>query len=158
MKNFFFIVPILFVQTFSFAQKPYDIISIVKSLDTKSFTISVTLYDKNTKEPIIFANVTIYNKDLKIITGTETDFDGKYQLPNLKPGKYILEASYIGHTTTRVENVLLRNTDLISFDILINEGEVISCGGCLCYKVPLIDMSNPSYITTFTSSDISNRY
>ena len=144
-----------------FAQEPIEnIILPQEGLETNTFSISGTLYDKKTKEPIIFGSVAIYNTDSKLITGAETDLDGKYYLKNIKPGTYFLEANYIGYETKRSEQILVIDEDKSGFDIFLEEGRGIICSFTTCGKFdkPLINMANPSYITTFTSSDISNRY
>ena len=55
--------------------------------------IKGTVKDKLTNEPIIGANILIVGTS----SGTATDFDGNFELKELKPGMYGLEVSYIGY-------------------------------------------------------------
>ncbi|MBT8237621.1 MAG: TonB-dependent receptor [Croceitalea sp.] len=52
-------------------------------------------------EPLAFANILIKGTTI----GTTSDFDGLYELPNLAPGSYILEFSYLGYETVEIPNV-----------------------------------------------------
>lgn len=61
-------------------------------------TLRGNLYDKNTGEPIIFANVILKDTNL----GVTTDIDGFFNLSKVPAGKYILVASYIGYETVEV--------------------------------------------------------
>jgi hypothetical protein len=57
------------------------------------------------KEPVPFANVLIQNTT----TGAITDFDGFYEIRDLKPGLYNVEASYVGYKTQTVFEVEVSN-------------------------------------------------
>ena len=50
------------------------------------------VFEKETGEPLLFANVAL-KKDGVFIIGTQTDFDGIYTISNIEPGTYTLEAS-----------------------------------------------------------------
>ena len=60
-------------------------------------TISGTVYDKTTKEPLIGASVRVNSGE----TGTSTDIDGRYSL-DLKDGHHLITVSYIGYADTTV--------------------------------------------------------
>jgi len=66
------------------------------------------VYDKYTGEPIIFCNLILQETE----TGTTTDYDGFFIMPNLPVGKYNLKVSYIGY-------------DSFSTEIVINKGSVL---------------------------------
>ena len=97
--------------------------------------------DGNTGEPILVGAVAIYQNDV-LITGTETDFDGKYYFSDLEPGKYSIELRYVGYLPTRIDHVILESGQLETIDIQITEG--IHCEGsfitryyfCLLYTSP----------------------
>lgn len=61
--------------------------------------------DAATNEPIPFANIIIQ----KTTTGTTSDFDGKYEIKELKPGLYNLEASYVGYKSSTVFEIEVTN-------------------------------------------------
>lgn len=52
-------------------------------------------------EPLAFANVLIKGTT----TGTTTDFDGLYEIPNLEPGFYTIVYSYLGYETIEIPNI-----------------------------------------------------
>jgi len=79
-------------------------------------TIEGALADKDAGGgPLPFANVLIKGTS----KGTTTDFDGNYTIPNVEPGTYVLEFSFVGYETKDVPNVIVTageitrvNTDL----------------------------------------------
>jgi hypothetical protein len=64
-------------------------------LFAQSGTLQGKITDKETKEPIAFANI-ILESGGRQIGGATSDFDGKYTIKPLPPGKYNLKASYVG--------------------------------------------------------------
>ncbi|MGB3545470.1 MAG: TonB-dependent receptor [Saprospiraceae bacterium] len=59
--------------------------------------ITGQLLDGSTKEPLSFANVSLYTTEDKLVKGTSTDIDGRYRLGGLDAGNYRLEASFLGY-------------------------------------------------------------
>ncbi|NBC17682.1 MAG: TonB-dependent receptor [Bacteroidetes bacterium] len=64
-------------------------------------TVTGTLVDSETGEPLIGANVQIDGTAI----GTATDIDGNYTVKAIEPGTYDFVFSYIGYNPTTVENV-----------------------------------------------------
>jgi len=56
-------------------------------------TVEGIVKDSTTGEPLFGANVILVGTGM----GAATDFDGKYVIPNVKPGTYTIRASYIGY-------------------------------------------------------------
>ncbi|SEQ20490.1 TonB-dependent receptor domain-containing protein [Neolewinella agarilytica] len=56
-----------------------------------------TLTDATSGEPLSFANVSIYDSNQKLIKGTSSDLDGRYEIRDLAAGTYRLEASFLGY-------------------------------------------------------------
>ena len=61
--------------------------------------LSGTVVDKNTDAPLSEANVIVKNKK----KGTTTDFNGHFNISNLKIGKYTIKISFIGYATLQEE-------------------------------------------------------
>ncbi len=80
--------------------------------------------DAETGEPIIFGNVALYKNDV-LITGTETDLDGNYSIPNIDPGTYDVEASYIGYTAQRQAGVVIFAGKAIRLDFELGTGVIL---------------------------------
>ncbi len=78
--------------------------------------------DAKTDEPVLFATIAVYQHN-ELITGTETDLDGKYIIKNLDSGIYDVEISYVGyHKYIRVGCVVRKGTcDEINFDLSENK-------------------------------------
>ncbi|KAA1244214.1 TonB-dependent receptor [Aquimarina sp. RZ0] len=67
-------------------------------------SIAGTVVDKeNNNQPLPFANILIVGTS----TGTSTDFDGKYEIPNVAPGTYTLELSFTGYETLRIAEIIV---------------------------------------------------
>ena len=63
--------------------------------------ISGSIYDMDTNEPIIGANVIILDTGI----GTASDVDGSYYIINLSPGLYNLKVDYIGYETKILKDI-----------------------------------------------------
>ncbi len=77
------------------------------------------VYDKDSGEPIPFANVFIENTT----KGTTTNFDGFYTLADIEPGDYFLVSTFIGYDTARVEIKLTKN-DIEYTSLYLSESSV----------------------------------
>ena len=59
-------------------------------------SIKGKMLDKGNGEPLPFANI-ILMKGGSQVAGTTTDFDGRFTFSALTPGKYDLQAIYVGY-------------------------------------------------------------
>ena len=83
-------------------------------------------------EPLIEATVKLLSaRDSQFVKGTTTNFDGVFKMAQIKPGRYILTASYIGYepldTTLRLgrtANVKLKPILMRSSSIMLKEAVV----------------------------------
>ncbi|WP_299313478.1 TonB-dependent receptor [uncultured Aquimarina sp.] len=76
-------------------------------------SIAGTLLDKETNnQPLPFANILIVGTTL----GTSTDFDGKYEMPNVPVGNYTLEFSFTGYQTLRIPDVAVTADKVVVID------------------------------------------
>jgi hypothetical protein len=91
MYHYFFVL-LLFVSSTVIAQQATQ-------------TVRGTLLDRDSKQPIIGATVTIINGEL--IAGTATDADGNFKLPNIPLGRKTLKISYIGYETLTYPDVMV---------------------------------------------------
>jgi outer membrane receptor protein involved in Fe transport len=61
-------------------------------------TISGQLKDKNTQEGLAFVNLLLKKaKDSSFVTGTLSTEEGRFSLPPVKPGQYLLIVSHLGY-------------------------------------------------------------
>ncbi len=70
----------------------------------QSGKITGTVTDAQTGEPLPGANVVIEGTTI----GAATDANGKYLILDVRPGTYNILARFIGYTTRKVENVVVR--------------------------------------------------
>lgn len=76
--------------------------------DTGRFTVSGTVLDDRTKEPLSYATVKIRNMEL----WTVADDKGKFVITNVPDGKVVVEITTLGYVTRTVAFSLSHDTDL----------------------------------------------
>src|SRR5690606_24190039 len=70
--------------------------------------ISGQVIDSTTMEPVEFATIALRRSGFdKDIDGTISDAEGYFTIPNVKPGSYDVNISFIGYNTRKVANVEL---------------------------------------------------
>jgi hypothetical protein len=142
-KYYLLFASILFLGSYSHAQ-------------TGTGTIRGAITDKDTKEPIPFANVILFRNGNQI-GGAKTDFDGKFQINSIEPGNYDIEFRYVGYAPLRKNGVVV-NSDRITFlnDIVLSPSDKITDEvEVVYYVVPLIDKDGGASGATVTREDIS---
>lgn len=80
-------------------------------------SITGTVKDSRTSEAIIGANVVIQGTT----TGSATDLDGNFTIPNLAEGTYTLQVSYVAYKTHLVQDVQVETARKVSIDITLSE-------------------------------------
>jgi outer membrane receptor for ferrienterochelin and colicin len=87
--------------------------------------IAGTVYDQNTKEPAIGANVFLENTAL----GTTVSMDGSFFIINVPPGTYTMIVQMIGYETVRIEDLRVSVNRTASVETFLKpsvvEGSVI---------------------------------
>ena len=73
------------------------------SLKGQTAIIKGSVVDAKNNEGISFVNVFIQNTTI----GTTTDLEGNFILSALEPGLYNLEASFIGYSSSTIENNMI---------------------------------------------------
>ena len=108
--------------------------------------ISGKVFDKQTKEPIIGANVVIEGTYF----GAATDIEGYYYINNVTPGKYVVKVSAIGFQKVSIENVSVRIDLTTNLDVELSS-EAITLGEVVVQATaPLItkDLTSSSAIVS----------
>lgn len=82
--------------------------------------ISGVVYDEETQEPIIGANVVVVNTNL----GTATDVDGSFYIINISPGVYELRVDYIGYESVVVNGIAVSVNRTSEIDIYISQSSI----------------------------------
>lgn len=124
--------------------------------ETFSLTGSVLkgkVMDKETKEPIPFANIVI-EQGGKMFGGTTTDFDGNYLIKPIQPGYYSIRCTYVGYKPLEIKNIQINKDKITFLDISMEQtATTLETFTVVDYKVPLIDRDQTSSGSTFTSED-----
>lgn len=118
-------------------------------------TIKGKMLDKDNGEPLAFANVVLM-KGGSQVAGTMTDFDGKFTFPALTPGKYTIQATYVGYQAIQVNDVIV-SSGKITFvkDIKASSGaENLEEFVVIDYEIPLISKDQTSSGGTVTAEEI----
>ena len=85
------------------------ILNPVFAQNNSNLSVSGILLDSDSKEPVEYASVVLYNlPDTTLITGVITSAEGKFTIPKVQPGNYVIKASFIGYHTL-VTTVEVRN-------------------------------------------------
>jgi TonB-dependent receptor len=96
------ILVIVFVSFYAFAQNG---------------TIDGIVTDAKSGETVIGANVVIQGTTV----GSQTDIDGKYIIPNVKPGTYNLTISYVTYKAHTVPDVIVESGKITSISVQMQE-------------------------------------
>jgi len=87
---------------------------------SQSASIQGTVIDEQTGDELVGAHVVLKGTSL----GAATNFDGKYLIPNVKPGTYVIEAGYIGYATITDTLMVSPGMDLVrDFELVYTELE-----------------------------------
>ena len=127
----------------------------VTGLIAQSGTLKGKVLDKETGEPIPFANVVV-ELGGELIGGGSTDFDGWYTIKPLPTGKYSVKASYVGYTSLQQVRVVI-NAEQITFlnFKLGSSSEQIGVVDVVAYVVPVFKKDAGSSGETMTSEQIT---
>ena len=110
--------------------------------------------DTESGDPLPFVNVVVEQKG-NIITGSTTDFDGKYVIKSISPGKYDIKVKFVGYKPTLIQGVLVTAGKIQFVDIKMGTTAVqMDAFEVIEYTVPLIDKDNTTSGGTMTSEEI----
>ena len=116
-------------------------------------SIKGTITEGGNKEPVPFANVTLF-KGSNQIMGTTTDFDGKFTLKPIPPGVYDVQVSYVGFQTKRIAGVVVNSDKITRQNIAITQGVELKTVEIIDFKKPLIELDKTTSETTITREEI----
>lgn len=85
----------------------------------QSNNITGRILDQSTKEPVEYANVTLFRQDSVFIEGTVSDTIGRFGFTNLISDDYVLLISHMGFETKKI---LLQNfLESVEIDVFLSE-------------------------------------
>lgn len=91
------------------------------------------IYDKQSKKPMQYATISILSSENKqIVGGVMSDDKGKFEIDHIKPGKYFLEASFIGYNPSFIEDIqITRSNPTVNIGKIILQTNDIILDGVL---------------------------
>lgn len=90
---------------------------------TQSATMQGTIVDSATREPMPFVNILLKRPDGTEVGGTTSDFDGKYIMKPITPGRYDLMASSVGYKYVKIMNITLVADSVKTIDFeMVSDG------------------------------------
>ena len=121
----------------------------------QSGALKGVVLDKDTKEPIPFANIILENRGTQV-GGATSDFDGNYMIKPITPGKYDLKATFVGYKTVLLQGIIIGGDQIRFYDVeLTSTAETLDVVEIIDYKVPLIDKDQTASGQTVTAEEIS---
>ncbi|NND34190.1 MAG: TonB-dependent receptor [Saprospiraceae bacterium] len=87
-----------------------------------SQTIKGTIFDKQSEQPLIGANIVLVSA--KKEKGTVSDLDGNFTITGVQPGRHILQISYLGFNSTTLPNILVTAGKEVFLEIGLEESTV----------------------------------
>jgi len=112
--------------------------------------------EEETGEPLIGAYV-VLNKNGVFVTGTSTDIDGNFNIPNLDPGTYDVEVSYTGFQKQQITGIRVLAGKANRVDAaLSSEAVTMEAVEVVEYAVPLVEQDNTTQGAVITSENIRN--
>ncbi len=127
----------------------------VVSMYAQEGSLQGKVIDKDTKEPIPFANIIVENKGSQV-GGTSSDFDGKYSIKPIPPGKFDVKATFVGYKTKMIQGVTIGADRIRFLDIELEATtETLETVEIVDYKVPLIDKDQTASGATVTAEEIA---
>ncbi|MBK8947045.1 MAG: TonB-dependent receptor [Ignavibacteriae bacterium] len=112
--------------------------------------LSGKIFDKDTGEPVIGANILLEGTFL----GAAADIEGDYYINNIPPGKYVVIVSAVGYHKTRIENVGVRIDLTTNLDVSLVPESIKIDEIVIQAEAPMITKDLTSTSAIVTSEDI----
>lgn len=119
-----------------------------------SGTLKGKVIDKDTKEPLPFANVVVYLNG-NLVTGASTDFDGEYTIKPIDPGTYDVQFSMVGYTAQTQKGIPVSSGRIAFASAELSSGAELDAVEIIDYKVPLIDKDGGASGGTVSREEIA---
>jgi outer membrane receptor protein involved in Fe transport len=114
--------------------------------------ISGKITDKETKEVLVGANVSIEGTTL----GAATDINGEYSILNVPVGVYAVRVTFVGYAPQRISNVRVSSDLTTSLDVTLSSEAVTMQMVEIVAERPLINKDYTNTLTVKSSEEINN--
>jgi ferric enterobactin receptor len=91
----------------------------ITSAFAQKSTLKGIVIDNQTLEPIEYASVSLVSQtDNSVVSGVITDKNGNFVIQNIQSGNYKIKIYFIGYEIQYLENILLKNNQVLNLDTL----------------------------------------
>ena len=111
------------------------------------------LTDGDLGDPLPFASVVVFLNGNQV-SGTNTDFDGKYTLKPIAPGTYDVLLSFVGYQPKKITGVKITANKIQFVNAVLSAGVMVAEAEVVEYEVPLIDKDGGASGGTVSREDI----
>ncbi|MBM71657.1 MAG: hypothetical protein CL847_02605 [Crocinitomicaceae bacterium] len=118
-----------------------------------SGTLKGTVTDGDLGDPLPFSSVVVFLNGNQV-SGTNTDFDGKYTIKPISPGTYDVLISFVGYQPKKITGVKITANKIQFVNAALNVGVMIDEAEVVEYTVPLIDKDGGASGGTVSREDI----
>ena len=116
-------------------------------------SIKGSVTDRETGEALPFANVVLF-KGNEQISGTMTDFDGRFSINPISSGTYSINISYVGYSPQKLTNIHVNEGKITFANIIMGQQIDLQAFEVVDYEVPLISKDQTSSGGTITMESI----
>ncbi len=110
-----------------------------------------TIVDKDTREPLVGANVSIVGTTY----GAAADVNGEYVILNVPVGVYALKATFVGYAQYTVSNVRVNNDLTTELDLSLSSEAVALQAVEIVAQRPLVNKNATNAVRISTSEDLA---
>lgn len=129
-------------------------VALLSSVASAQTALAGKVTDRDNGEPIIQCAILIFKNGIQVTT-VVTDFDGNYSV-QLDPGKYDVEARYVGYNPQKVTGINVLGGKVNSLNVRMSFGLELGVVDVVEYKAPLIEKDNTTQGAVLTAEKIKN--
>lgn len=119
----------------------------VLNASAQKISVSGRVVDGETKETVAGASVVLLKPDSTMAVGISSNLEGKFALPSVKAGKYILKVSYIGYKTVFRDMALTKdNRNVQAGDIPLQSDAILLKGAEVTARAAKVEMKADTFV------------
>lgn len=146
---------ISYLHIFIFALIMVLLLTAFSSFYSPTGTLKGKVINKETQQPIPFANVVVLLNDTIMIGGATSDFEGNYTIKPIDPDIYTIKATFVGYKQVIIKGIAINADEVRYYDFELEESSVELCGVQIVENVvPLIDKDQTQSGGTVTTKEI----
>lgn len=113
----------------------------------QKITVSGRVMDGEMKDVLPGATVVLLNTDSTQVTGINSDKDGKYKLPSVKEGDYILRVTFVGYNTHYTNLKLTKDNKTVQMpDITLYDNAKLMKEAEVTAKLAQVEMKEDTFV------------